>query len=172
MPVEAFWVRILVERDGVRTGTDHGYATFVDGWFVFEGLRTSFALKESDVSRIEHPRDVPYRLALVDGTRLVVDPLGVPSVAQELKRAVVAWRTSPSAGGESVFPPALVHPQVIADETLRLLMAVGGATVLWLTVFGAAGTQGFWLFFALASGGLFLRVRSLVRLVKLRQIGW
>ena len=59
---------VEVAREGVLLGEDRVVASFVDGWLVVEGLRTSFALRSTDL--VEGTDGSRWDIVLTDGTRL------------------------------------------------------------------------------------------------------
>ena len=102
MPVRAHAV-------GHRLGRDVGIATFVDGWLHFEGRRTSFSLRRSDVDR-----QLGGRLRLSEGGEVEFEPQDDLVASGLLERNLAArfqadlnrWMRDDPPLGESILPPA------------------------------------------------------------------
>lgn len=104
-----FGARIAVRWDGLTTGEDDATVAFVDGWMVVEGARTSFALRPCDV-RVRW--DLSVELAGGGWVSFVVG-----EHASAFRGALRDWgHLAESPAGEPVFPPARVHPAIVARE--------------------------------------------------------
>lgn len=129
--------RAVVEyrKDGLVTGRDQMAVTAVDGWLVGEGVRSSFAVRSEDVTRLRNQRRWSRSMLwLANGTQMSVAGRG-----QEAHPALIAWRIgSDRPEGEPVFPPAKSHPQEVGRAIgLALAGIVSIATAaLLLSVFG------------------------------------
>lgn len=142
----AFPVTLEVRRKGRRLGWENGWITFVDGWLVYEGMRTSFALKPDSLKRGGTvAANSLLRLHLTDGTTIRLMRLSDFMQTQRpagwrdgrhMRDAFRAWREGDVPKGEAVFPPAERSSRVLAEAmsasfTLTaLLMTLGFVLVL------------------------------------------
>ena len=137
-PEGQFLASVAYRRGGVTTGRDEMALCMVDGWLVAEGVRSSFALRTSDVLRPEASMDGGEpSLRLVDGSEIFVSDLN----ARE-KESFRAWlRDRRPIGGGAVFPPARAHPQEIARWWAWIVasVAVAGAGGILVALFVPKG---------------------------------
>lgn len=124
-PGETFPMTLaLTNRRGVATGKDQGHLIFSEGWLLFEGARTAFALTRAEGAGWTDSRVVRFTLA--DGRGAVFSlPPNSPS-SDRLKAAYYVWSGMSIPKGEAVLPPVEIHPAVRAE---RWSLAVVGLVV-------------------------------------------
>ena len=113
----------LTGPKGKRLGRERGWIAFVDGWLVYEGLRTAFSVDAASVERARS-RGWEIRLDLPGGGRarliLLTDSLQTDrpsgwSDRKGLSESFKDWLAHPSVQGEPVMPPSVPHPSVVAE---------------------------------------------------------
>ena len=138
---DAFEVRLTIrDAHGLRTGSDQGWTIFSQGWVLFEGTRTDFAVTRGESSR--QLREGTLTLRLEDGRKVTFSPIGGPPIARQLNRAFNAWEVAMVPEGEAVLPPIETHSEIWAER--HTLCIVGLLVSLAMAGFGAT----FHLFFA------------------------
>lgn len=95
--------------DALSLGADEGLLTLVDGWIFFQGDRTSWSVRPSDLDRIDShllsypgPRGV-FRVALSYQPVSSVFWRSDHSLSELLDR----WKEGPEPEGEAVLPPVV-----------------------------------------------------------------
>ncbi|RYG39744.1 hypothetical protein EON79_23825, partial [bacterium] len=96
-------------RDGLITGVDFMAFTVVDGWLVGEGLRSTFALKPTDIEGFGVKSQKGCLIRLTDGS--VIDT-SAPFHAEWTMLG--EWHAGQVPEGESILPPMRVHPMAMA----------------------------------------------------------
>lgn len=126
-PGESFEVRMTVaDRHGVATGTDRGWLIFSEGWLLFEGARTSFAVTRGEA----RGRLYGIQLSLTLEDRRSVQ-LSLVEGQESLTQAHRDWNAAPIPEGEALLPPTEFHPETWVDRwSLCIFGAVGFGTVL------------------------------------------
>ena len=121
-------------RIALRTqdlGMDRGNVAFNDGWLLFEGERTSFALKRDDLVEVHRVGD-GRRLDLRSGHRL-----RFREVEEALRADLDRWIAGARVPGLSRLPPTDVHPErrarPMALAELVSAGLLGGVVALSLT---------------------------------------
>ena len=128
--------RFLV--DGLEYGRDVGRLQIVDGWLVFDGVKTMFSLMQSDLDR---------RLTVVGmDARLVLGGLS-GEISIHLKQHhcdprliyvdVHDWyQKGERPQGASLLPPLLPKGQLVVDWRIRWLVPAlfGAAVGVWLAI--------------------------------------
>ena len=144
-PGESLLVQASVRNSGgMRTGGDIGRLISSEGWLLFEGERTSFAVTRGEAYE---PRYGETGLVNLEDGRSVL--FSAPD-AGVLERVLTDWSASPVAEGEAVLPPVEIHPGIWVE---RWTMTLTGALIFFIVAgFGLA--FGFPLAAALASVGL------------------
>ena len=111
LPDERFPVFLRLIRQGVRTGQDEGVVIFFDGWLLFEGRRTTFAIRNRDALFLS---DEDNRLRFDQGIEGEFFPYEKDGDRRDLRDAfgvaLLRWSKGPSPDGEPVLPPGTVHP--------------------------------------------------------------
>ncbi|RYG25158.1 hypothetical protein EON82_08145 [bacterium] len=142
---EAFPVTIQVSRKGRRIGRENGWVAFVDGWLVYEGLRTSFSLRTCDVSSRyefggylflkEHDGTVVRMFLLTDFMQ--TSRPGRWRDRRRMREAFEEWRNTSSPVGEPVLPP-----REVSLRTQGEVIGERGTIAFALVFFGLlAGVQ-------------------------------
>lgn len=119
-PPGLFRARVAYRRNGVLIGKDEMGLAVVDGWLVGEGVRSYFALRPRDPYRweIEYAREA--KMGMSDGSSIELWWDG----GEGPGRTLSSWRESRiPVAGESMFPPARVHPEEMARWQRRCLLA-------------------------------------------------
>lgn len=138
-PGESVWISLAIwDRFEKATGGDVGWLIHSDGWLLFEGGRTAFALTRNEVSRdqwngkgvlwIEDGRKIEFRLPHERPKRAVLDGL------------LAAWDTAPTPKGEAVLPPIATHPEGAAYDWNNRVAEV----VLWSMGIAVSLLSGLW----------------------------
>ena len=140
-PEPSFPCRIEILNRGTLVGTDIGIVTFLEGWLHYEGHRTSFSLRRSDVSERSGER-----LNLAEGGTVAFEPhdwieLG-DTVEFDLKKRFGAnlrsWMRSDAPVGEPILPPLTFHSSGVLRAWSNLVTDLVScvpmyAFLLWLT---------------------------------------
>lgn len=122
-PSPGFPVVITLERGRRTTGGDVGIVAFSEGWLVYEGNATAFALSPADAARVG--REGRSRmLSLPEGQRL-----SLKSYEEGWEAAFEAWLADEAPSGVSRLPPLL-------PNRIRILRAAGRLQVGACTVLG------------------------------------
>lgn len=117
----------VLSSQRVNTGSDYGRLIECDGWLLFEGARTSFAVTRGEARRPKY--DPPGHLRLEDDRTVVFAPIGGGLDHEPIKRVLQKWERASIPDGEAVLPPRETHPEIWAD---RWTVAVGAGIVLLL----------------------------------------
>jgi hypothetical protein len=100
-PAEAFVVSVTLFTDGRRMGKDQGALSFLDGWVLFEGLTTSFALRSIDV-RAVRPDGADLEATLKGDRQMML----LTPHTEACRTRFLAWfRSGEPAEGEPTLPP-------------------------------------------------------------------
>lgn len=118
-PGETHLSTVKVAFEERSLGEDRGMVAFSEGWFLFEGRRTLFALGRADVRGVRNIGE-ETRLDLNSGHQLRL------SGDLPLRAALAVWMAEPSATGISRLPPTDAHPQKrMRAATLLHLVSAG-----------------------------------------------
>ena len=160
-PGESVLVTLSVANEkGRTTGKDRGRLISSEGWLLFEGERTAFALTRRDAN-------VPRFGAA--GVVNLVDRRSVRLISPDaaiLDRVLTDWSLSPVPDGEPILPPVDRHPEVWVERWIGCIIGL----IACVTLSGMALAFGFPLGAAstlLPAGGLAWGARLLSR--RLRQ---
>ncbi len=110
---ESFRVSLSI-RDtfGRTTGRDNGWLIFSEGWILFEGVRTEFAITRGESYR--WPTAAAFGLRLEDGRNVVISVAPNAGLEKRLNQAFRAWEAAPIPDGEAMLPPREVHTEIYA----------------------------------------------------------
>ena len=112
---DAFAVRMtVVDRIGEQTGSDCGTLIFCDGWLLFEGARTEFAVTRGEAWANAPGTSVNLTLEDRRTVRLTL-PLEA-SGYKPFNEAFSRWNLQPIPDGEAVLPPREIHPEVWVER--------------------------------------------------------
>ena len=175
-PGPAYVGRVEVRRDGAFLGDDEVSVTFVDGWMVVEGRRTSFSLKVEDA--IGTVRNDARWLRLADGSevRFALVPLGLRrgtpvsdlvSFSTEIRR----WQEGRIAYGDSVLPPEIPHPAAGVRVATEVAVAALGTFAGLLVTVAAGFWWGILTFLVVPGPPFFEALAGLSRLRRLERKG-
>lgn len=147
-------------------GHDHGALCVEDGWLVFRGVRTEWAVKREDV--VVGRSHLGYTAP--GGARLVValDPVEYPA---GVRRLLEEWAAAPSPTGASVFPPAIVAPERRRVVTWKDAVVAAGGIGAAFVFFRADAPFRFFLLGSLAAVVVVLIAFRLTDLRALRRAG-
>ncbi len=132
---EAFPVMIEIWHGRRRTGRESGWIAFVDGWLVYEGLRTAFSFRPCDV-RFGGKGQWRQGLWFPDGRMMTVAILndfmqtnrpGGWNKRSLLNDALNEWHNAPSPEGDPVLPPQELSLRLRGERVAELS---AGSTVL------------------------------------------
>ena len=158
---DAFSVRMaVVDRIGEQTGSDFGTLIFCEGWILFEGGRTNFALSRGEAAAIPTARSVT--LTLEDRRTVRLTLLDEGCDFRSFSEAFSRWNSLPIPDGEAVLPPTDIHPGVWAERWTGCVIGL----IACVAVAGMALAFGFPLwagFTLLPMGGLAWGARVLSR---------
>lgn len=99
-------------RQGTRIGSDVMALSFTEGWLYAEGVRSTFAVRASDIPTLRPPMEHKGTFGLADGTFIVV-----LNEDEAFRNWLWRWHTQGAVSpGEPIFPPARVHPQEVAKK--------------------------------------------------------
>ncbi len=150
---KAYPVTLTVLHNGRKVGRENGWVAFVDGWIVYEGLRTSFSVRALDVqSKLPTSGSIDLSFPTMGSARLRIlsDYMQTNRPAKLGSRAALdaahdLWRSMPIPEGRPIFPPIGYSPRVLGERAAENLL--GGLVLILL----------FYLSVALGSffGGLF-----------------
>lgn len=134
-PGPCFYVEIALQRGRRTTGGDLGIVAFSDGWLVYEGQTTAFALSPQDVQKATREA-MGWALRLPDDQALTLLIHGNAEWEYEIAR----WLREPPPDGLSRLPPLApnrVHRlrragQHQAGAYMVAGLGLGGALVRWL----------------------------------------
>lgn len=126
-PDTPFPCQVEIYRDGMLLGKDQGVATFVDNWLHYEGFRTSFSLRATDVEK-EQER----MLTLNEGGQLLFHPENGMAAAgfremhlrTRFDANLASWLRSEAPEGVSVLPPLKIHASGTARAWLNLVSSL------------------------------------------------
>lgn len=173
-PGPAYVGRVEIRREGAFLGDDEVSVTFVDGWMVVEGRRTSFSLSVEDA--VGTVRNDPRWLLLADGSevRFHLVPLGLRqgkpvsdlvSFSTEIRR----WREGRIAYGDSVLPPEEAHPAAGVRVGTEVAVAALGTFAGLLVTVAAGFWWGILTFMVVPGPPFFEALAGLSRLRKIRK---
>lgn len=124
-PEEWFPVQITIWQRGVKTASDEGMVSFADGWLVYEGRRTQFAIRNGDASLIDAESS---RLRLTDGSVAELIPFHRLGQRQNLRRGFeegfARWFNSVRPQGRSVLPPKNVDPRTWGGSLAAIIVGI------------------------------------------------
>jgi hypothetical protein len=142
---KAFPVTLNVWHNRRKVGRENGWVAFVDGWIVYEGLRTSFSVRVSDVQSMLNaggsfdlwfPEMGAARLSLLTDYMQTSKPAKLGSRA-DLSDAYNLWRNGPIPEGRPIFPPVQISPRVFGERTAEFSFGVLALALLGF-LFGLA----------------------------------
>lgn len=143
-PGEGFSVSVsVVDQHGVTRGLDKGWLIFSEGWLLFEGARTSFAVTRGEA----RGKVFGMQLSLTLEDRRNVQFTVAPERQDALLQGHREWNLAPIPDGEALLPPVDVHPLIWAD---RWTLCVFGA-VAFGVVTGFGIGFGYWWVVAVSS---------------------
>ena len=135
----------LTGPKGKRLGRERGWIAFVDGWLVYEGLRTAFSVDAASVERArsrgwEIGLDLPgggrARLILLTDSLQTDRPSGWKD-RKGLSEVFKEWLAHPPTEGDPVMPPSAPHPSIIAEPlkvwALGVFVAISVVVIGFLT---------------------------------------
>ena len=146
----------VVNAKGGTTGNDLGRLISNEGWLLFEGERTAFALTRQ---KAQVPRFGAAGVVNLEDRRAV--RFASPDAVM-LDRVLTDWSLSPVPDGEAVLPPTETHPGVWAERWTGCVIGL----IACVAVAGMALAFGFPLWSAftlLPMGGLAWGARVLSR---------
>ena len=162
---DAFEVRMaVVSRTGEQTGKDFGTLIFCDGWLMFEGGRTDFAVTCGEAAATPTARSVT--LTLEDRRTVRLTLLDENCEFRSFSEAFSRWNSQPIPDGEALLPPTETHPEVWVERWTGCILGL----IACIAFAGMALAFGFPLgaaFTLLPAGGLVWGARVLSR--RLRQ---
>jgi hypothetical protein len=132
--------------NGLATGSDYGWLVSCDGWLLFEGTRTNFALTRGEARQLRY--EVVGHLFLEDDRRVAFSVVGEMPDPKPLQDIIRCWEREPIPGGDAILPPREPHPQIWADRSTYCVL--GGLICL------VPGLLCFWAGFPIVGGGFFL----------------
>jgi hypothetical protein len=122
LPPDAYAVRVRLVRGTKYLGTDEGTLSFVDGWMLFDGIRSTFSVPASGIVSTEDSSST----GILMGSRIVVvmrddgqtvkvgiwpmDTGSIDGLAYSLARF---RRQGAEPDGQPLLPPRSEHPSVI-----------------------------------------------------------
>lgn len=113
-------------RHGTRIGSDVMALSFTEGWLYAEGVRSTFAVRPSDLSNLRTPVERGCTFGLADGTFI-----RVVNVDLNLRSWLRRWQVEAAdVPGEPIFPPSRVHPQELAKKAA---LAISTLILLFIT---------------------------------------
>lgn len=126
---EAFRVGLTIrDARGQVTGRDHGWLIFSEGWILFEGNRSEFAITRGESYR--RRSESLFVLRLEDGRAVYLSPATGWDSEKALNEAFKTWETVPIPDGEAVLPPEEVHPEIVAEHQLGWIFGTVAAAVV------------------------------------------
>ncbi len=125
------------------TGSDRGWLIFSDGWLLFEGARTSFALTRGEARNLP-PQSLTLKLE--DRRSVQFSLPGERPNAEPLNRALRRWNAEPIPEGEAILPPIEIHPTFWVD---RCSLSALGVAIMAVPMVLAA-LYAYWIVAALA----------------------
>jgi len=120
-PRGQFLASVAYHREGVRTGKDEMALVVVDGWLYAEGVRSHFALRNTDVREARNALEVLQAKLILDDGSEISSQAG--TATSQACGVVQRRRKAEPAEGEPIFPPAQVHPQEMARWAARWMSA-------------------------------------------------
>lgn len=153
----AFPVTLDLWSHGRKVGRENGWVAFADGWLVYEGLRTNFSVRMSDIHlgapqtgslTIWYPDKGAARLTLLTDFMQTNRPAKM-GASRDLDRAVAAWRAGPSPAGQPFFPPQTQSARHLGER----IAETGALTFFFLLMTVLSGFGGM-VFVALACAAI------------------
>lgn len=141
-PSMPFPCNVAIKSGAAPLGFDRGIVTFVDGWLVFDGRRTSFSLCRNDVRKRD--RDDLYledvTVCFVPEDEVASGDFHAKGLKSQFSTTLDNWyRIERSVSGKSVLPPRTLHIGGVVRiyEDLLYCTLFLGATIglsIWLSV--------------------------------------
>ena len=131
-------VRYSLPSGSPALGRDDGLIVVEDGWLVFRGERTEWAVRRTDVIPLQVGEGFAYRGTTGKTLLVTLEPLGDPYF---VGRLVMAWRVEETIDGRPVLPPGTVAPErrrwrapgrAVAGAALALLVTVAEPLDGWI----------------------------------------
>ncbi len=141
-PIDQFRVYVQLKLAELTYGRDAGLVSFVDGWLIFEGRRTSFSIRHEDVDKFHSGQTGQLRLVWeAEGIRYLTEIRLAEEDPNRAKLFAIGgneWKGSKIlTDGQSVFPPNRPRNdlrQVLAKDAV-LYVRTGWLALLVAAIF-------------------------------------